>query len=127
MKKNGLVICGGILEIISGGLWLLVVLMANNISNAFGASLKIEQFIVPFCLIMLGIIVLTPKGTRSTQITIGILNFFVIGLQFYWRYYVGLGILQICLLAIASLLFFLSPSSVSDKQKNYRNKNLPKM
>lgn len=116
MKRNGLVICGGILEIIAGGLWLIVTLTVNNLANTIGGSLKIEQFIIPLCLISLGIVVLTPKGKISTRITIGVLNFFIIGLQFYLGNYVGLGMFQIVLLLIASLLFFLAGNEKNIKK-----------
>ena len=69
---------------------------------------------------------MTPKGTKSTLITNGILNLGSIGLQFYLGNYVGLGIVQIVLLLIASLLLFFASGNVS-KENKPKDPNLPKM
>lgn len=113
MKKNGLSIAGGILEIIAGGLWLCIFIMVNNLLIVDG-SIKFEQLIMPLCIIFFGVLAMTPKATKSTLIAIGILNFFCIGLQIFFEYYFGLGIFQIVLLFTASILFF---CAINNKQK----------
>lgn len=106
--KDKTAIAGGVLEIIAGGLSLVVALMAKNIYDYAGyTGYDWANIIVPILFILFGIFACTGKRKKSDLVTYGILNLAFVGLQIFGlQNYVGLGIVQIVLLAIASLLFF---------------------
>ena len=47
MKKSGLQIAGGILELVAGAFWLLVSLIYNDFANYIGLKLEVLQLIMP--------------------------------------------------------------------------------
>lgn len=106
--KNGLRVAGAILEIIAGALWLLVSLVTGKIASYWGLKLDILQIIMPICFIMFGVLSFSDKRKKADFIVYGILNLVFIALQFYYASYVGLGILQMILLLIAAICFFVS-------------------
>lgn len=109
MKRSGFQIAGGVLEIVAGAFWLIVSLIFNNFAKYLGLKLDILQIIMPICFIIFGALSCTGKRRKSDVFTYGILNLVFIGLQFYFGTYLGLGIVQMVLLFIASLMFFISP------------------
>ena len=108
MKHNIFAVVGGILEILAGVIWLAVSLWVKNIAEYFGFSLDLLQIIVPIIIIFYGIKSCTRNIKKSDLTTFAVLNLVFIGLQLYYHTYVGLGIIQICLLVVASLLYLFS-------------------
>ena len=108
MKRNGLQIAGGILAIIAGAFWLSVNLALNDFAKYFGLKLEMIQLILPVCCIICGASTCTGKRRKKDVITYAIVNIGVVLVQFYFGTYAGLGILQIVLLIISSLLYFIS-------------------
>lgn len=126
MKHNIFAIIGGILEILAGVIWLAVSLWIKNIAEYFGFSLDLLQIIVPIIIIFYGIKSCTRNIKKSDLTTFAVLNLVFIGLQLYYHTYVGLGIIQICLLVVASLLYlFARPNDLEIEQteqlKNYKS------
>lgn len=126
MKHNIFAIVGGILEILAGVIWLAVSLWVKNIAEYFGFSLDLLQIIVPIIIIFYGIKSCTRNIKKSDLTTFAVLNLVFIGLQLYYHTYVGLGIIQICLLVVASLLYlFARPNDLEIEQieqlKNYKS------
>lgn len=126
MKHNIFAIVGGILEILAGVIWLAVSLWVKNIAEYFGFSLDLLQIIVPIIIIFYGIKSCTRNIKKSDLTTFAVLNLVFIGLQLYYHTYVGLGIIQICLLLVASLLYlFARPNDLEIEQieqlKNYKS------
>lgn len=122
MKRSGFQIAGGVLEIVAGAFWLIVSLIFNNFVKYFGLKLDILQIIMPICVIIFGVFSCTGKRRKSDVITYGILNLVSIALQFYFGTYLGLGIVQMVLLFIAALLFFMSPKMQSEIEFDNRYK-----
>lgn len=108
MERNRLQTVGGTLEIIAGALWLVNVLFINQIALIFELSLEMVQLIVPAAMIIGGVQACTKKFKKSETITWGIIDLGLIGVQFYWGEYAGLGSVPMVLLLIASVLFFCS-------------------
>ena len=115
MKKSGLQIAGGILELVAGAFWLLVSLIYNDFANYIGLKLEVLQLIMPICFIIFGAVSCTGKRRKSDVVTYGVLNIVFLALQFYFGTYLGLGMVQMILLLIAAILFFISPNYKKEK------------
>ena len=108
MKRDGLQIAGGVLEIIAGAYWLAVCLGLNKLGAYFGLKLEMVQILAPICFILFGALTCTGRRAKSDLIIYGIINLAFIGIQFYFGTYVGLGIVQMVLLGVAALLYFIA-------------------
>ena len=120
MKRDGLQIAGGVFEIIAGAYWLAVCLGLNKLGAYFGLKLEMVQILAPICFILFGALTCTGRRAKSDLIIYGIINLAFIGIQFYFGTYVGLGIVQMVLLGVAALLYFIA-KGVPRVKKNKEN------
>ena len=111
MNKKVLKIVGGILQILAGALWLIVVLVYNRV---FGIGYL--EIIGAIALILIGIIVCSNKLKKDNDVIVfGILDIALIVVQFVFGSYVGMGVIPIVLLLISAIMFFISKPSKNDK------------
>ena len=74
MKRDGLQIAGGVLEIIAGAYWLAVCLGLNKLGAYFGLKLEMVQILVPICIILFGVLTCTGRRAKGDLITYGIIS-----------------------------------------------------
>ena len=104
--RTKLTITGGILTMISGGLSLFAMLFWKQVADAVDVTLPIMQYLLPLVCIIIGISSIARKNLKKSDlVTFAIVLIGVCVAQFFFQTYMSIGIVQIVLLAMSSILF----------------------
>ena len=104
--KTKLTIAGGILTIISGALSLIVMLFWKQVADSANIKLPVMQYLLPLACILIGIRCIAKKELKKSDLisyAISLLGVCVV--QFFFQSYMSIGIIQMVLLVISSILF----------------------
>ena len=104
--KTKLTITGGVLTIISGGLSLIAMLFWKQVADAVDVKLPIMQYLIPLACIVIGVRCIAKKELKKSDLisyAIALLGVCIV--QIIFQSYMSIGIIQIVLLVIASILF----------------------
>lgn len=106
MESRGVKIAGGVIQIVAGTFWLVMSLFINHLAKHIGYNLDTVQIIAPVVVVVLGIMACTTKPKKWDYICFGLLNVAFIAINFYFKSYMGLGLVQMGLLLVSAILFF---------------------